>query len=607
MNGGQALKRAVAVVLVFLFVLACIGGLGYTLYYVYNMLFAENHKVVPAFEETGINLVVEGEVVLSGGKPRIVDEEILLPIDTIKKYFDPHIYWDENLKKVTITTKDRVIRMKTDSLDAVVNNKPMTLSIPATEDKGVVYIPIEFLSDFYGIEITCINDSSVVVIDYKNSIRQIAEPIDSKAVVRKGRSIRYPIIREFVLENGSPEENSMRIFEEYDKWYKVRTMDGAVGYIEKRYVVVKRMMVKKIPEEEPKSTAWKPEKGRINLVWEMMYSKVPDLAAIGKIEGLDVISPTWFQLANENGKLINRAVPKYVEWAHQNGYKVWALFGNDFGNIKMTEKFLNNTDARDNAIKELLAYAALYKLDGINIDFENIYKKDKDALTQFVRELTPLVREQGLVVSMDVTVPDGSDTWSLCYDRKALGETVDYVMLMTYDQHWKSSPKAGSVAQVTWVEKNLKKVLGMVPGEKLLLGLPFYTRLWVEEKDANGKTKVSNPKVLTMENAWKLIEENKAQVTWDEESGQFYTEFSKDNVTYKIWLEDANSINMKTALVHKYKLAGAAAWRRSDETPEVWKVLNENLKLTNNYQEWKAENSGKIPVYAPEIKVADSK
>lgn len=566
--------------------------------------FLENDNVVPAFEEEGVKLVIEGEMVVSKDSPKIVDNEILLPLDTIKKHIDPHIYWDKELKKVTITTRDRVIRMKTDSLDALVNNKPMTLNIPAVEEGNTVYIPIEFLSEFYGIDISHIERSNVIVIDFKNSIRQIAEPVDSKAVVRKGRSIRYPIIRKFDLENSSQEENELRVFEEYDKWYKVRTSDGAIGYIEKRFVVVRRMLVVKLPEEE-KGPLWKPEEGKISLVWEMMYSKVPDLSLIGEMKGLDVISPTWFQLANEHGKIINRAVPRYVEWARQNSYKVWALFSNDFNDIKMTEKFLNNTDARDNAIREILAYAALYKLDGINIDFENMYKKDKDAFTQFVREMTPLLREQGLVVSVDVTIPDGSDTWSLCYDRKALGEVVDYVALMTYDQHWGTSPVAGSVSQVSWVEKNIVKVLKEVPREKLLLGLPFYTRLWQEEAGEDGKIKVSNPKVLSMEASRKMVQENNAPVTWDKESGQFYTEFKKDNKTYKIWLEDENSINLKSALVHKYKLAGTAAWRRSDEVPEVWDVLNENLKVVSSYQEWKSKNEKKVYVYSGILQAAN--
>ncbi|HHV97180.1 MAG TPA: glycoside hydrolase [Clostridiaceae bacterium] len=506
--------------------------------------------------------------------------------------------------------------------------------MPARESKGTVYIPIEFLSEFYGITVRYEKSNNVVIIDPIADLIQIARPINSNAVIRLGRSIKEPIVKEFsfleddeeletygenIRNTGSVENNAgpaektdlitnrieieelddiaLRIFKEYDNWYKVRTKDGIIGYIEKKFVVVEWVSIKnKYTYTEEEIIPWKPEKGKINLVWEMMYSTRPNLREIGKIEGLDVISPTWFQLQDDQGNIINRSDATYVEWAHQNGYKVWALFANDFQNIDATSRFLNNTDARDNAIRQILMYASLYKLDGINIDFENIYKEDRDALTQFVREITPLLREQGLVVSIDVNIPDGSDTWSKCYDHKALGEIVDYVALMTYDQHWAGSPVAGSVAQLSWVERNLVKVLELVPREKLLLGLPFYIRLWQEEEMA-GAVKVTNPTVFTMGGAKEVVSKYDAAVEWDEESGQFYAEYKKDGKTYKLWLEDENSINLKSSLVHKYKLAGTAAWKRSDASPEVWEVLKRNLKEYNNYQEWLAANNIKSFVY----------
>jgi len=54
--------------------------------------------------------------------------------------------------------------------------------------------------------VSYVEKSNVVIIDYKNSIKQIAEPIDPEAVVRKGRSIREPIIRKFDLSSGDTAE-----------------------------------------------------------------------------------------------------------------------------------------------------------------------------------------------------------------------------------------------------------------------------------------------------------------------------------------------------------------------------------------------------------------
>lgn len=568
---------------ILILVLSSVGIIGYI-----NSL--PNNEMVPAFDEGKLNLVIGGEII-NDGNPKIYNEEIMLPFDIVKKCLDPNIYWDDKLKKVTVTTKDRVIRMNSGKLNALINNKPIDLKIPVIEENSIVFVPIGFLRDFYNVEINYLKEESVIIIDYKDKIKKIAEPVSSKAVIRKGATIHYPIVKK--LDSDKPDENKMRVFEEQDKWYKVRAVDGSIGYVEKKHVNITDTTPEKVIETEVKIPSWKPKKGKINFVWEMTYSK----EAFGArkepgIEGLDVVSPTWFQVADEKGNLINRASSGYVEWAHKNGYKVWALLSNDFGTPESTGVLLNNTDARDNLIKQVLAFAVLYKLDGINIDFENVNKKDKDALTQFVREITPLLKEQGLIVSMDVTIPDGSDNYSLCYDRKSIGGVVDYVMLMAYDQYWASSPTAGSVAQITWVEKNLKKVLELVPADKILLGMPFYTRLW---KDEPGKKLTSS--AVSMDTAKKLLKENNAPVKWDETSGQFYSEYSKDGINYKIWIEDENSINLKSSLVHKYDLAGAAAWSKGRETAEVWAVLNRNLKLTGSYQAWMTYNKDKTYVY----------
>jgi len=328
------MKKAFLRTILVTIVLAVIGAFGYSAYYFF---FMPNNSITAAFETEGLHLVIEDEEVVSKYPPKIMDDEILLPLEIVKKYFDKTIYWDESLKKVTITTKDRVIRMKTNELEALVNNKPVNLNIPAIEENGEVYIPIEFLSDFYNIDIDYIKSDNVIIIDPRYSMVQIAEPISPKAVIRKGPSKNHPIIKKLQFteinnetnsykvddDNGNSGKTLLRIFKEYDKWYKVRTQEGEIGYIEKKFVSVKWLTVNlNILPREKEMELWNPEAGKINLVWEMMYGQRPDLSKIGKIEGLDVISPTWFQLKDDEGNVINRADATYVDWAHKNGYKI---------------------------------------------------------------------------------------------------------------------------------------------------------------------------------------------------------------------------------------------------------------------------------------------
>ncbi len=573
------------VILIFVVGCAVCGGL------LYKQYFMPNETVLCMSGDGETVLVFGGNEILEENPPMIIEGQILLPFSTVKAHIDPYIWWDETLKKVTVTTKDRVISMETDKLDAYINQEPMELKFPATEIEGVLYLPIEFLAPFYQIQIRYAKDTNILMIDREDIIYRIGYPVFAEAVVRQGRHIRYPVVKQFQSGELQSESSKLTVFEEYEEWYKVRTSDGIIGYIHKRDIVIKSYEIGRIPETLKKTP--KLPSGKVNLVWEQMYTSTKAYLERKKEEGIDVFSPTWFQIANENGDLVNRADPQYVTWAHDNGYQVWALVSNDFRNIHDTSKILNDGLKREYIIKQLLAFSSLYQLDGINIDFENMYKSDKDAFTQFMRELTPLLREQNLIVSVDVTIPDGSDTWSKCYDRKALAETVDYVCLMTYDQTWVGSKIAGSTAQLDWVEENLKKTLEEVPAEKLLMGIPLFTRLWVESTDENGKCIASTGKALTMEAAARLIDENGAEPQWDEKSGQYTAAFKKDDATYKMWLEDEHSVNHKSALAHKYHLAGTSTWSHYFANDKVWDVFAQNLKTIAHYEEWKEKNMTK--------------
>lgn len=578
--------NAVSAILVLLLII--VGA-----YAIYMKNFAPNKTMVDPFDDDGMHLVIDDEWIKETLPPMSKEGQILLSFDTIKAHLDPYLWYDDNLQKVTITTRDRVVRMKTGSLEALINEKPMELKFPAVEESGALYLPIEFLGEFYSLSVRYVQENNVVLVDRKSTPYKVAWPVDARTVVRTGMSIREPIIKRFVGE-GKKEltvsqipENSLRIYADYGDWLKVRTYDGAIGYVKSDEIVLSQYqpaIEESLEEVPPQLTA-----GKINMVWDMTYSKHNIELFSSNTPGIDVISPTWFEIVDREGTIKNRATPDYVEKAHQNGWQVWALFSNAFSDIEGTSMILNNSDKRQEIIRSILAYASLYKLDGINLDFENIYKKDKDAYTQFVREFYPLAKEQGLYVSVDVTVPDGSDTWSKCFDRRALAESVDYVCLMTYDQHWASSPKAGSTAELQWVEDNLNKTLTEVPAEKLLLGIPLYTRLWTVEV-VDGQTKVSS-KALNITNAWKEIDDNEAVVAWNDSLGQYHANYEKDGKTYQMWVEDADAVNMKSSLVHRYDLAGTCVWAANFADERVFYILDRNLKQVQSYEEWKGSYS----------------
>lgn len=315
---------------------------------------------------------------------------------------------------------------------------------------------------------------------------------------------------------------------------------------------------------------------KINMTWQNFYKLTPDMSGKTKIDGLDIVSPTWFTLSNANGDFNNIASKDYTDWAHQNGYKVWALVDNNF-NRELTSQMLNNPAARANAIDNLIRYAKDYNLDGLNIDFEYMYTREKNLYTQFIRELYQKAKPLGITLSLDVTIIVSNSDWSSSYDRKALSQVSDYMILMAYDQHWVGGPTSGSVSQLKWVDENLQKVLLEIPKEKLLLGMPFYTIVWKEAYDANGKLVVTS-NAVSMQAAEKLVSENNAVKKWDAASGQYFATYNKDGAVYKIWLEDETSIRLRVDLANQYELAGVASWKMGLEKPEIWNIIQTTMK-----------------------------
>jgi spore germination protein YaaH len=356
------------------------------------------------------------------------------------------------------------------------------------------------------------------------------------------------------------------------EWYAATTRAGQFGYVREKEVALRDIVTPRAEAPQPKQP-WRPQ-GKINLTWEHVVSRNPDVAAIKDMPGLNVVSPTWFSVIDDQGTVKNKADSRYVRWAHARGYKVWALVDNGFDPAR-TSAVLSDLRKRESIIQQILAYASLYSLDGINIDFENINYSDRGLLVQFVREMAPLCREQGLVVSMDVTFKSKSLNWSMCYDRKALAQAVDYIMVMGYDEHTAGSPVAGSVGSLPWVEEGLQAVLEEVPADRLLLGVPFYTRLWREETK-NGVFTVTS-KALGMEAAEETLRQNRAVIQWDAVARQNFGVFREGQAQCKIWLEDQESMALRVALVKKYGLAGIASWRRGFEKPAIWNVILNGL------------------------------
>ena len=147
---------------------------------------------------------------------------------------------------------------------------------------------------------------------------------------------------------------------------------------------------------------------------------------------------------------------------------------------------------------------------------------------------------------------------------------MDYVIFMAYDEHYSGSKESGSVSSLPFVKNGVELGLKYIPAERVVVALPFYTRLWKETK--KGKL-ASRPAVYGMSSAESLLQSHGATTAWDETTGQYYAEYKADNYKYRIWLEEETSLEKKLEVVFDNKAAGAAFWKLGFERPVTWTTI----------------------------------
>ncbi len=502
--------------------------------------------------------------------------EVYMAFEAVEEFLYPHIEMNEEMKKAFIKVDLNGLQFEDEKITTLIKGNEITLNFNLKEIDGKFYLPIKSLENLLEIEVNLDEGSQIVMIDKKETKGlegTIVEKINLK-FEPKGRTKTIA-----TLQRG----DKVRVYGEEEDFYYVRTTSGDLGYVSKDYIHQQELTT---PSAKKyifnNKEVWKPE-GNIGLVWDYVHEFSKNRSDEEKLSAVDVVSPTWFDLTHADGTIKNKGDFQYIKVMKEKNYKIWGLVTNSF-DPNLTSEFLGNKEAQNHFIKQILIYSGLYQLDGINIDFENIHYRDKDAFTKFVALLTEKLHQMNLVVSIDVTIPSNSPNWSMVYDREKLGKIVDYVAVMTYDEHWAASPKSGSVASIGWVERGIQRTLELVPKEKVLMGIPFYTRLWEEEVQANGKVNVSS-KAYGMGKIADILKENEAEIIWDDKTGQYYSQYEKEGKTYRVWLEDDRSLALKTALVEKYKLAGFAAWRKDFETEDVWDVIDKIIKKGISYDE----------------------
>lgn len=492
----------------------------------------------------------------------IEDGMIYLSFDYIKKYLDESIEYDKSTKEVKIQNEHANKILKLNEYEAKFNSGTIDLRAPVIEKNGKIMLPIEAFIYDYDVSLRYNKDIRLLLLDYRDKEYDLSKTT-KEVFLREDSSKRSPIIKKL------PEGEKLYVYGEKSKFYKVRMPEGYAGY------VLKEDVDDNFEKVNLASSRKNISKSPINLTWNYTYAEHSDekVNQIKNINGLDIIIPTWFSIRNGNGDMIDRGNLNYIKKYNELGVDVWAYLDNSF-NPDITHEALSNENTRKKVIDKTLELCKKYNMKGINIDFEHTKIEDRDNITAFVNEFREKAGDD-FIITVDVTPQISSDVTKEPYDRKALAEVSDYIVVMAYDQHWGSSDEAGSVAQYKWVEGSINVLFRNVPNRKMILGVPLYTRLW---KESNGKV---TSKTISMNEVANIIASKGLNPSWDKDSQQNYVEYEENGSTYKIWIEDANSLEKKVSLVNKYNLAGVGSWRLGFETQNIWDVISKELDKTN--------------------------
>ncbi len=549
-KGDNIFKR---IIIVLILILLCV--------FILNK--AKNYIIEKTANE--MNLIINNRNVTEDLKHPIINENgiIYVSMDDIENYFDKYIHIEEDINEIVTTYDKQIASIGFETNKLTLNGSTKKVQAHAIEKDEVIYLPISEMQEVYNVE---------MAVSDKNITLDSLDRKQVKAYTKSNLSVKWKADIFSKTVDKVKKGDVLIAIEDVDKgWTRVRTQSGEVGYVKTSKLTNYTTVRDDFVEE-------KQIEGKVNMFWDYYskYVKCPDRTG-QVIEGVNVVSPSFFYI-DEDGEFqdkVGDAGKQYIEWAHSNNYKVWAMVQSDEAGIKTTSTILNSYAKRQELIEKIIEVCVEYQLDGINIDFENMYEADKDKFSRFIIELEPRLNEIGAVLSVDVTAPDGDPNWSLCYDRNVIGHVADYIVFMAYDQYGNSSTKPGTTAGYNWVETNVKKFIENedVEPSKIILGMPLYTRQWTI--DSNGE--IDGRGVVSMLN---IKIPNNVEKQWDEELQQYYIEYKSGSDTIKMWIEDGTSIAAKVSLVTKYGLGGTSCWRKDMETSNIWSVIKNELSKT---------------------------
>lgn len=500
----------------------------------------------------------------------IIDGSAYIDYTLVQRELNSRFHWDASAGLLLFTTPDQLFEIAPNGTSYTTDGQSFDAGyeILKTTSSGM-FLSVNFMQQYSNLKFDVFDSPSRIVVT-RGSVQYTAANVKKDSAVRYLGGIKSPIITDVTA--GS----QVRVLEQMENWSQIMTADGYIGYIKNNRLSDIETITTETFYQEPQYTSISLGE-KVNLVWHQInYPEMnSDLKKdISGMSGVNVISPTWYYLSDNEGGVLSYADASYVKRAHKKGLQVWALISN-FSEDVSTTALLASRTARQNVQNYLISQALELGFDGINIDFEGIAQEAGYDYVQFMRELSILCRKNQIVLSVDVPVPMD---FSKHYNRAELGVVCDYVIMMGYDEHYAGSEVAGSVASMDFERTGIENMLSEMPKEKLVSAIPFYSRIWYTATNEDGSTTVTS-EAVSMDYAEQTVAQQGAEKVFDASTGQQYAEWTDDQGRLcQIWLEDEESVRARALLVKEFELAGIAEWVLGNERDTVWPIISESIQ-----------------------------
>ncbi|GAA3411370.1 glycosyl hydrolase family 18 protein [Paenibacillus hodogayensis] len=285
------------------------------------------------------------------------------------------------------------------------------------------------------------------------------------------------------------------------------------------------------------------------------------------LTGVDNLIPGWFELVASDGEVYDVADEKLVRDIRKQGMEVTPLVSNKHRKA-MTTEFLADPEAVDRFVESLTERFREVGLAGANLDFEGVEPQSRDTYAAFVEKLAKTFRANSLGLTVDVPVTETGEL-PVWFDAKRIAAAADQVVLMAYDQFYEGSEHTGPVSGMEWTEAGIRQAIAVgVPADKIVLGVPLYTREW--QLDKAGKPMSSRPLSMKALDGT-LIGYEKVDRKWDSEHGLYRVKYKDGKGSFEVWEENTATVEARYALAREYGLHGVAVWRLGYEPKDFWK------------------------------------